>query len=49
MEDVLDLYEEDYDPYYPTVCFDEKLVAPEADVRPPEPMAAGQAQRIDYE
>ena len=27
MEDVLDLYEEDYDPRYPSVCFDEKLVA----------------------
>ncbi len=49
MEDVLDLYEEEYDPRYPTVCFDEKLVAPEADVRPAEPMAPGQAQRIDYE
>ena len=27
MEDVLDLYEEEYDPLYSTVCFDEKLVA----------------------
>ena len=41
MEEVLDLYEEEYDPRYPTVCFDEKLVAPEADVRPPEPMEPG--------
>jgi hypothetical protein len=49
MEDVLDLYEEEYDPCYPTVCFDEKLVAPAADVRDPEPMAPGQAERIDYE
>lgn len=49
MEDVLDLYEEDYDPAYPTVCFDEKLVAPEADVRPPQPMEPGYAERIDYE
>ena len=32
MEDVLDLYEEEYDPRYPTVCFDEKLKAMEADV-----------------
>jgi hypothetical protein len=23
MEDVLDLYEEEYDPQYPTVCLDE--------------------------
>jgi hypothetical protein len=49
MEDVLDLYEEEYDPRYPTVCFDEKLVAPEADVRPAESMEPGQAERIDYE
>jgi DDE superfamily endonuclease len=49
MEDVLDLYEEEYDPRNPAVCFDEKLVAPEADVRPPEPIAPGQAERIDYE
>jgi hypothetical protein len=48
MEDVLDLYEEEYDPRYPTVCFDEKLVAPEADVRPAEPMEPGQPERIDY-
>ena len=49
MEDVLDLYEEEYDPRYPSVCFDEKLVAPEANVRPPEPMEPGQPARIDYE
>ena len=49
MEDVLDLYEEEYDPQYPTVCFDEKLVAPEANVRPPEPMTPGQVERMDYE
>jgi hypothetical protein len=49
MEDVLDLYEEEYDPRCPSVCFDEKLVAPEADVRLPEPMAPGQPERIDYE
>lgn len=49
MEDVLDLYEEEYDPRYPTVCFDEKLVAPHADVRPPQPPASGHAERIDYE
>jgi len=49
MEDVLDLYEEEYDPRYPTVCFDEKLVAPEANVRPPEALEPGQAARVDYE
>ena len=49
MEDVLDLYEEEYDPRYPTVCFDEKLVAPEADVRPAEAMEPGRPELIDYE
>jgi hypothetical protein len=49
MEDVLDLYEEEYDPRYPGVCFDEKLVAPEADVRTTLPTAPGQAERVDYE
>lgn len=49
MEDVLDLYEEEYDPRYPVINFDEKLVAPHADVRPPLPPAPGQAERIDYE
>ena len=49
MEEVLDLYEEEYDPRYPQVCFDEKLVAPEADVRPAEPMQPGQPERVDYE
>ncbi|HEU5378088.1 MAG TPA: transposase [Ktedonobacteraceae bacterium] len=49
MEDVLELYEEEYDPRYPTVCFDEKLVAPHANVRPPQPPAAGHAERINYD
>jgi hypothetical protein len=49
MEEILDLYEEEYAPRYPTVCFDEKLVAPSADVRPAEPMKPGQGERIDYE
>jgi hypothetical protein len=48
MEDVLDLSAEAYDPCSPTVCFDEQLVAPEADVRPAEPMEPGQAERVDY-
>jgi hypothetical protein len=48
MEDVLDLYEEDYDPQYPTVCLDEKPVVLHADVQPPVPMAPGQPERVDY-
>jgi len=49
MEDVLDLYEEEYDPRYPTVCFDEKLIAPQADVRQALPLEPGRPERVDYE
>jgi len=49
MEDVLDLYEEAYDPQYPTVCLDEKPVVLHADVQPPIPVEPGQPERADYE
>jgi hypothetical protein len=49
MEDVLDLYDEPYDPRWPTVCFDEKPVVLHADVHPPTAVTPGQAERIDYE
>ena len=49
MEDVLDLYEEEYDPHYPTVCLDEKPVVLHADVQPPVPVESGQPERVDYE
>jgi len=49
MEDVLDLYEEEYDPRYPTVCLDEKPVVLHADVHPPVPFEPGQPERVDYE
>lgn len=49
MEDVLDLHEEEYDPRYPVVNFDEKLVTLHADVRTPLPAQPGQPERIDYE
>jgi len=39
MEDVLDLYEEEYDPRYPTVCLDEKPVVLHADVQPVVPVS----------
>ena len=35
MEDVLDLYHEDYDPERPVVCFDETSKQLIEDVRPP--------------
>src|SRR5579871_1922284 len=43
------LYEEEYDPQYPTISLDEKLVSPHADVRPPLPAQPGQVERVDYE
>ena len=49
MEDVLDLYEEEYDPRYPTVCLDEKPVVLYADVQPPLPVEPGKPERVDYE
>ena len=49
MEDVLDLYEEPYDPQYPTVCLDEKPVVLHADVHPPVPVEPGKPERVDYE
>jgi len=49
MEDVLDLYEEEYDRKSPTVCLDEKPVVLHADVHPPVPVEPGQPERVDYE
>ena len=49
MEDVLDLYEEEYDPQYPTVCFDEKPISLVADVLPSHVLAPGIPARSDYE
>jgi len=49
MEDVLDLYEEPYDPQYPTICFDEKPVVLHQAARPAQPLAAGRPERRDYE
>jgi len=48
MEDVLDLYEKEYDPQYPTVCLDEKPVVLHADVQPPVPVEPGHPERVDY-
>jgi hypothetical protein len=49
MEDVLDLYEEEYDPRYPTVCLDEKPVVLHAEVHPSVPVESGHPERVDYE
>lgn len=49
MEDVLDLYEEPYDPNKPVVCFDELAYQMVAEKRTPLPQKPGRPQRYDYE
>lgn len=49
MEDVLDLYEEPYDPKQPVVCFDEKPVQLVEETHMPRPVVPGQRALHDYE
>jgi hypothetical protein len=49
MEDVLDLYEESYDPKRPVVCFDEMPYQMVAETRIPLPTKPGRPARYDYE
>jgi hypothetical protein len=49
MEDVLDLYEQEYNVDYPVVCFDEKSVQMLGDIKDPIAVGKGRAKRIDYE
>ena len=49
MEDVLDLYHEDYDPDHPVVCFDETSKQLVADKRPAIGAKPGRVERYDYE
>ena len=49
MEDVLDLYDEDYDPDRPVVCFDETSKQLVADKRPSIRAKPGRVERYDYE
>ena len=49
MEDVLDLYEQPYDPMRPLVCYDEWRRALISETRKPIPAAPGHRKRIDYE
>lgn len=48
MEDVLDLYAEAHDPYYPVVCFDECPLQLIGHVRQPIGASPGHPRRIDY-
>ncbi len=49
MEDVLELYEEPYDPKKPVVCFDELPFQLVAEMRTPLPSKPGCPARYDYE
>jgi hypothetical protein len=49
MEDVLELYEEPYDPKRPTVCFDELPYQLVSEKRLPLPPKPCRPQRYDYE
>ena len=49
MYDVLDLYEEKYDPESPLICFDEKPKQLLGDKRMPIPMKPGSPEKYDYE
>jgi hypothetical protein len=49
MEDVLDLYEQPYDPLRPQVCYDEWRRALIAESRTSLPAEPGRRKRIDYE
>jgi DDE superfamily endonuclease len=49
MEEVLDLYEEPYDPKSPVVCFDERPCQLIGDVREPLPVKPGCIERFDSE
>ena len=49
MEDLLDLYEEAYDPRYPVVCVDERPCQLHDEVVMPIAMKSGSAKKVDYE
>jgi DDE superfamily endonuclease len=49
MEEVLDLYEEPYDPNRPVVCFDERPCQLIGELRDPLPMKPGSIERFDSE
>jgi DDE superfamily endonuclease len=49
MEDVLDLYEEPFDPQRPVVCFDETSKQLVGEKKAPIPAKAGRLEKSDYE
>jgi transposase len=49
MEDVLKIYEKDYDEKRPVVCLDEKPIQLLGEVRPPSGIAPGEIRKVDFE
>jgi hypothetical protein len=49
MEDVLDQYEQSYDPKHPLICFDERPCQLIGDILVPIPMKPGKPKKEDYE
>ena len=49
MEDVLEVYQRDFDPARPVLCLDEASKQLVAQTRVPLPAAPGQPARQDYE
>jgi hypothetical protein len=49
MEDVLEVYQRNYDPERPVVCLDETSKQLVAEARQPIPAAPGRPERVDYE
>jgi hypothetical protein len=49
MEDVLEVYQQPYDPDFPVVCMDENPYQLLGETRPPIPMKRGRPKRLDDE
>ncbi|MGC1119586.1 MAG: hypothetical protein WBA22_00710 [Candidatus Methanofastidiosia archaeon] len=49
MMNILEVYERDYNPREPVICFDEKNVQLTSHIRTPLPMKPGMLQRYDSE
>jgi hypothetical protein len=49
MEDILDVYQWEYDPEYPVVCMDEQPTQLVKETRKPLPVARGKPAKYDYE
>jgi len=49
MEDILDLYEQPYDPKHPVICYDERPCQLIDDVIVPIPMKPGKPRKRDHE